>query len=211
MNTMPLRNSGGFLLAEAVIAISLITIIMALLLPRVLTTTEGKNTASIAKELRLIEGALVHYKAHIGVYPADGLVALWDRDDPDITWLHLSHKDKWRGAYMHIPSMPYRKAGAPPGPCDIATKDYCDPVIPGVSYSFVPVLADGSGGEGNCANSAVMGRNNTAEEGVDLTIKVLNVPAETARIMSVEYGTKICLVDASSTTTTNMYYLFDEF
>jgi general secretion pathway protein G len=188
MKCLFLRNQKGFTLVELMVVLAVILVLVALLLPKLLGSSDKKNAAAISRNVEKIVSGLSLYRADIGKYP-DQLVALWDRSKVSST--DISY---WRGPYMDIPEK-----------VDAQTGNVLDANVSEVSYSFVKITS--SGGSGSCSSAEQIGMANAG--GTDYTVKVANVPLDVARIIKQQFGQKIC-VSSDTNDSVDVYFPFDE-
>jgi len=187
MKKLFLRNQKGFTLVELMVVLAIILVLIALLLPKLLGSSDKKNAAAISRNVEKIVSGLSLYRADVGKYPTV-LAALWDRSK-----VPTADQPYWKGPYMDIPER-----------VD-ASGNIQDSNVSGVIYNFQVVTT--TGGSGSCADAGQIGINNTG--GTDYTVKIQNVPLDVAKILQQQYGQKICL-DSTTNDPVNVYFPFDE-
>ena len=187
MKRLFFRDQRGFTLIELMVVLAIILVLIALLLPKLLGSSDKKNAASISRNVEKIISGLSLYRADVGKY-SNTLAVLWDKNS-----VPSGDQPYWKGPYMDIPE----KVDA--------SGNIQDANVSGVTYSFQVVTT--TGGSGSCANAGQIGINNTG--GTDYTVKISNVPLEVAKILQQQYGQKICL-DSTTNDPVNVYFPFDE-
>ncbi|MFO0753567.1 MAG: hypothetical protein U0411_09625 [Thermodesulfovibrionales bacterium] len=185
------RGEEGFTLVEILMAVAILIVLIALLIPNLTGGSDKRNAAIVMRTAEGIMSGLAKYKADIGAYPA-ALQSLWDKNAVD-----SSIADYWKGPYLDTPS---KTNGSSP------TQNVADQNIAGVTYEYKKVTSSG-GGSGTCADSTAIGSNNSS--GNDHTVKITAVPHETATVVRDKLGNKICLSDASGDTT-DIYFIIEE-
>ena len=187
MKRLFFRDQKGFTLIELMVVLAVILVLTALLLPKLLGSSDKKNATAISRNVEKIVSGLSLYRTDVGKYP-NTLAALWNKSS-----VPSGDQPYWGGPYMDIPE----KVDA--------SGNIQDANVSGATYSFQVVTT--TGGSGSCANAGQIGINNTG--GTDYTVRISNVPLEVAKILKQQYGQKIC-VDSNTNDPVNIYFPFDE-
>ncbi len=107
-----LNKQQGFTLIEVLVVITILTILAALIVPRIMDRPDQARVVAATNDLRAIESALNLYRLDNGVYPSteQGLQALVQKPDTGNiprNWKsggYLDHlqKDPWGNDYQYI-------------------------------------------------------------------------------------------------------------
>ena len=107
-----LNKQQGFTLIEVLVVITILTILAALIVPRIMDRPDQARVTAAVNDIRAIESALNLYRLDNGVYPSteQGLTALVQKPDTGNiprNWKsggYLDHpaKDPWGNAYQYL-------------------------------------------------------------------------------------------------------------
>ena len=107
-----LNKQQGFTLIEVLVVITILTILAALIVPRIMDRPDQARVVAATNDIRAIESALYLYRLDNGVYPSteQGLAALVQKPDTGNiprNWKsggYLDHlqKDPWGNDYQYI-------------------------------------------------------------------------------------------------------------
>jgi general secretion pathway protein G len=131
-----LADRRGFTLIELIVVIIILSLLAAIVGPKLFGRVGQSKTAATRAQLTIFEGALDQYRLDIGSYPttSEGLDSL----------VRNPNKPKWNG--------PYLKKGVPKDPWGNAYKYVCCPGQHG-DYDLWSEGADGApGGDGENAD-----------------------------------------------------------
>ena len=182
-------NRVGFTLIELLIVLGILMAMIAILLPKILTGNSKKDATAVMKQESDIASGLIQFKGDIGHYPPS-LQHLWTQQASDEPY--------WKGPYMDTPML---TNGTSPN------ENVQDQTVSGVTYSYLYVTS-ASGGSGSCATSTAI-TGNTGDTGASVVMATA-VPHDIAVMIKSEEGNKVCDATPSSTTTTTLYFPFDE-
>lgn len=188
MKHLWIKDNRGFTLVELLVVLATILVLIGLLLPKLMGSSDKKIAVSIMRNAEKISSALGIYRSDIGKYPTK-LSELWDKNQVATT-----DRTYWKGPYMDIPEM-----------YDTNTGNIQEKTVSGVTYSLAVVTT--TGGSGSCSNAGRIGTANNG--GTDYTIKISNVPVEIAKVIKDQMGNKVCIASPTSATT-DVYVPFDE-
>ena len=112
MPTPTLRRPSGFTLIEILVVITILGIMAALIVPRIMDRPDQARATAARADVNAIMGALKLYKLDNGVYPSNdqGLLALVkkpDRGDIPRNWkpggyLEKLPQDPWQHDYQYL-------------------------------------------------------------------------------------------------------------
>lgn len=101
----------GFTLIEVLVVITILTILAALIVPRIMDRPDQARVVAAKNDVRAIESALNLYRLDNGVYPSteQGLQALVQKPDTGTIprnwtkpYLDRLPKDPWQGDYQYL-------------------------------------------------------------------------------------------------------------
>ena len=106
------HNSKGFTLIEILVVVSILAILGALIVPKIMDRPSEARVVAAKQDIRALESALKLYKLDNGVYPSNeqGLTALVkkpDRGDIPRNWkpggyLEKLPQDPWQHDYQYL-------------------------------------------------------------------------------------------------------------
>lgn len=105
-------NQSGFTLIEIMVVVVILSILAAIVVPKIMDRPDQARIVKVAQDIRVIESALKLYKLDNYFYPStdQGLEALVSRpgDDPEPKnwkeggYLDRLPKDPWQGEYLYL-------------------------------------------------------------------------------------------------------------
>ncbi len=106
------RTQSGFTLIEILVVMAILTILAALLVPRVMDRPDQARVVAAKNDIRAIQSALNLYRLDNGVYPSteQGLLALVQRPESGVIprnwkqggYLERLRKDPWDTDYQYL-------------------------------------------------------------------------------------------------------------